>query len=62
MTKYIYNGEGIGIPGLPHEVTQSEARALGVGDVLAAAIKRGAYKKVKPPRKPKAPERSLDDG
>ena len=53
MTKYIFNGDGIGIPGLPHEITKDEANAAGVGDILAAAIKAGRYKQVRPPRKTK---------
>ena len=43
MKTYIYKGNEAGVPGLPHEVTDEEARALGVEDTLKAAIKSGVY-------------------
>ena len=52
-----FMGDGLGIPGLPHEITAEEAKALGVEDILAAAVARGAYqeiKEIKPERKPAA--------
>jgi hypothetical protein len=49
MATYIYIGEkkgpGAGVPGLPHVVTDQEARVLGEEKTLAAAIERGVYKK-----------------
>ena len=57
MDKYVYNDEGAGIAGLPHEITKEEAAALGVSSILDAAIKRGAYRKVKAPRKTQAPRK-----
>jgi hypothetical protein len=51
MKKYIFDkSQGDGIPGLPHEVTDEEAKALGVFETLQAAIKSGAYVEVKPPK------------
>lgn len=52
---YRFVGNGPGIPGLAHEVTAEEAKALGVEDVLAAAVARGAYQEIKPERRPAAP-------
>lgn len=41
--KYKFVGEGMGIPGLPHEITDEEAERLGVTELLAAAIANGSY-------------------
>lgn len=59
MAKYRYVGEGQGVPGLPHEVTDEEAKALGnsgytdeagkpisMAQVLKAAVKAGTFKKI----------------
>lgn len=43
-TIYKYVGKGAGVPGLPHEVTYAQAKALGVLDILEEAIKNGNYK------------------
>lgn len=45
MSEKIYKfvGQGDGVPGLPHEVSEAEAKALGAADLLAEAIKSGAY-------------------
>lgn len=41
---YVYDdARGAGIPGLPHAVTEAEAAALGVLDLLKQAIENGAY-------------------
>lgn len=57
MKKYKFNPEfGDGIPGLPHEVTDEEAKALDMLDTLQAAIKNGAYVEVKPPKVQKEKE------
>lgn len=42
-TTYIYRGEGLGIPGMPHELTRSQAAELGVLDLLETAIASGVY-------------------
>ena len=40
---YKYVGDGMGVPGLPHEISDDEAAALGVSEILDAAIKNGSY-------------------
>lgn len=42
-TTYEFCGEGLGIPGLPHQVTTEDAQALGVVDTLRAALANGSY-------------------
>ena len=52
MTRtFKFTGAGEGIPGLAHEVTDDQAKALGLGDVLKSAIANGSYAEVKPERK-----------
>jgi hypothetical protein len=41
--KYVFIGSGDGVPGLPREVTEAEAEALGAAELLAEAIQAGAY-------------------
>lgn len=41
--KYIYVGGGMGVPGLPHEITEEEAKANGTMDLLSEAIRNGSY-------------------
>jgi len=43
--KYKYAGNGMGVAGLPHEISDEEAVALGVevDALLKAAIKNGNY-------------------
>lgn len=42
-TVYKYRGDGLGVPGLPHQITQAEAEQLGVAELLAEAIAAGVY-------------------
>jgi 16S rRNA G527 N7-methylase RsmG len=51
MAKFIYVGSGQGVPGLPHEITEQEAKDLGVKQLLDDAVKAGTYKKVAPKAK-----------
>lgn len=51
MRKFLFVGSGAGVPGLPHELTDDEARELGVEKILDEAVKTGTYKEVKPPKK-----------
>lgn len=44
--KYRFVGEGMGVPGLPHEVTDEEAAALGMSEILDEAVKNGSYVEV----------------
>lgn len=45
MSNVIYKfiGEGDGVPGLPHEVSETEAAQLGVTGLLKDAIGNGVY-------------------
>lgn len=43
MVKYKFVGEGMGVPGLPHEISAEEAESLGVSELLKAAIENGSY-------------------
>ena len=49
--KYKYTGEGQGVPGLPAQVSDKEAKELGLANVLKECIKAGLYKEDK--KKPK---------
>ncbi len=51
MTKYKFIGEGMGIPGLPHEITDEQAKKDGVGALLEQAVMLGLYEEVKEPVK-----------
>lgn len=51
MTKYKFVGEGMGVPGLPHEITDEQARADGVEKLLKQAVMLGFYEEVKEPVK-----------
>ena len=46
LRTYRYCGAGAGIAGLPHVVTEEEARALGQLETLQAALKNGSYQEV----------------
>jgi hypothetical protein len=46
---YKYIGDGAGVPGLPHEISDEEAQAQGLSDLLMAAIANGSYVEA-PPR------------
>ncbi len=41
--EYIFVGDGIGVPGLAHEISDEEAKALGVTKILKDAVKNGNY-------------------
>jgi hypothetical protein len=47
MAEYEYQGDGAGVPGLPHRITDEQAEALGVAELLQQALKVGAYRKVR---------------
>jgi hypothetical protein len=46
--KYKYAGDGAGLPGLPNEVTEAEAEAAGMLEVLQAAVSLGMYVEINP--------------
>lgn len=41
--KYKYIGDGAGVPGLPHEITDEDAKAQGIEELLRQAIENGSY-------------------
>ena len=41
--KYKFVGDGTGVPGLAHEISDEEAKALGVTEILKEAVKNGNY-------------------
>lgn len=45
---YVYVGDGAGIAGLPHQLSEQEAKDAGVLDLLKEAIKAGKYVEQKP--------------
>lgn len=49
--KYKFVGEGMGVPGLPHEITDEQAKADGVDKLLDQAVMLGLYEEVKEPVK-----------
>jgi len=46
--RYHYVGAGLGVPGLPHEISDEEAKSAGLEQLLADALKAGTYEEVKP--------------
>lgn len=47
-TVFVFVGDGLGIPGLPHRITQTQADALGLSSVLSEAIRNGIYAFIEP--------------
>lgn len=41
---YIYCGDGLGVPGLPHTLTGAEAEQLGLAELLQTALETGTHK------------------
>ena len=63
MKKFEYVGNGMGVPGLPHLVSDDEAAELGVLHILNEAVKNGSYVEVTPPpAPPQMGERNLGRG
>lgn len=48
--RYKFVGDGAGVPGLPHEITDDEAEALGVTELLKAAVENGNYQPADEPK------------
>ena len=40
---YIFCGDGLGVPGLPHVLTGAEAEQLGLAELLQAALVTGTH-------------------
>jgi hypothetical protein len=45
-TIYRFCGNGLGVPGLPHEMTRAQAAELKVTEQLDAAIAAGVYQPI----------------
>jgi hypothetical protein len=43
---YRFRGNGLGVPGLPHELTREQAEKDGILDQLDAAIAAGVYQQI----------------
>jgi hypothetical protein len=43
MAQYQFVGDGMGVPGLPHMISDEEAAELGVSELLMAAVENGNY-------------------
>ncbi len=43
MITYRYVGNGLGVPGLPHEISDEEARQRGLLELLQQAVQSGMY-------------------
>jgi hypothetical protein len=43
MARYKFVGDGMGVPGLPHEISDEDAEALGMTQLLSDAIANGSY-------------------
>ena len=50
MKNYKYNGTESGIPGLPHEISDEQAKADGLTDLLNDAIASGVYVEISAPQ------------
>ena len=51
MKKYKFVGDGMGVPGLAHELTDEQAKADGVKELLDQAVMLGLYVEVNEPVK-----------
>jgi len=43
MAKYKFVGVGMGVPGLPHEISDEDAEEMGVTEILSEAVRNGNY-------------------
>ena len=59
---YKFIGNGMGVPGLPHEISDEEAKRLGVGELLAEAIQNGWYEPCPPAAEAASPQMSTFGG
>jgi hypothetical protein len=58
--RYRYVGPGQGVPGLPHELDEEEARRLGVQTLLEEALGAKVYEPVSEKAKGKTPAEESD--
>jgi hypothetical protein len=40
---YVFIGDGTGVPGLPHEISDDEAKRTGAQELLNSAVANGTY-------------------
>ena len=50
--RYRFAGDGLGVPGLPHEISMQDAIDLGAKELLEELIRTGTYVAVAPPPTP----------
>ncbi len=58
--EYKFVGDGAGVAGLPHVVTEEEARELGVWELLQDAVRVGLYATPLPAASPQIEESNLE--
>ncbi len=58
IKSYRYVGPGQGVPGLPHELDESDAADLGLTEIFKEAVEAGLYKEIK--RRAKAAAKSKE--
>jgi hypothetical protein len=58
--RYRYVGPGQGVPGLPHELDDEEARRLGVHELLEQALQAKVYEAIAEKAKGKTPAEESD--
>jgi len=58
--RYRYVGQDQGVPGLPHELDDEEARRLGVHELLQQALGAKVYETVSEKAKGKTPGEESD--
>lgn len=60
--QYRYVGGGLGVPGLPHEITDEQAAARGLTDLLQAAVAAGKYRPETSEEPEDDPAEEIEDG
>lgn len=61
MAIYKFVGSGEGVPGLPHVISDEEAAALGVSEILKAAVENGNYVEISTTSPPAPPLKGRGD-
>lgn len=63
MKLFRFIGAGAGVPGLPSEITDIEAKNLGVEALLVEAVKNGNFVEVEPsPKADGAKKKEVNNG
>jgi hypothetical protein len=58
--RYRYVGQGQGVPGLPHEIDDEEAKRLGLTELLQQAVQAKVYQAIPEKAKGKAAAEESD--